>query len=439
MKEVDLGALKIIENLRSAGYIGFLAGGCVRDGLLGLKPKDWDIATNASPEQVASIFKQTLLVGEKFGSCVVVLSEDSYDVTTFRNDGPYLDNRHPAYIEISSPKQDALRRDFTINGLFYDPIKLELIDYVGGLRDLEERKLRCIGTPENRFNEDPLRLLRAVRFAAKFKLVWDPATFGAVKICSQEIESVSPERLENELSSILGLHQNCEALKVLMKTGLMDILLPEVAELRGVTQPLEFHPEGDVWNHTLKLMSFLKNSSIELRWAALLHDIGKKSTRTFSDRIRFVGHEKVGAKMAEKICDRFRMSNFRKNRIVSLIVNHMRLLNVREMRESTRRRLFRRDYFEELLELHRLDCLGGLGKLDIYDYCKNTLESLSQNKLKPPRVLSGRDLIELGIRPGPELGVILKKIEDAQLEDVICNKRQAFEWIRSNCPDIIND
>ncbi len=432
MKEIDAGALLVVQRLRAAGFKGLLAGGCVRDVLLGVRPHDWDIATNASPEQISSIFKRTLQVGRKFGSCVVVMAQGSYDVTTFRSDGPYRDQRHPDFINKSSPIQDALRRDFTINGLFYDPIKFQLIDYVEGRKDLNHRKLRCIGTPENRFNEDPLRLLRAVRFAAKFNLVWDPATLQAVKICAKKIAIVSAERLQDELTAILRLKHNSQALELLMETGLMKVLLPEVAELRGVDQPLKFHPEGDVWNHTLKVTNLLKKSSVELVWAALLHDIGKKSTRKVTDRIRFIGHEQVGAKMAEKICNRLHMSNARKHRVILLISKHMQLFNIRKMRESTRRRLFRQGYFEELLELHRADCLGGLGNLDIYNFCLSQLKSLGLNELKPPRVLSGRDLIELGLPPGPEIGTILSKIEDAQLEDKISNRKQALDWLRSN-------
>lgn len=439
MKEIDIGALQIIKRLGDAGYSALLAGGCVRDALFGLRPKDWDIATNASPEQVSSIFQRTLSVGEKFGSCIVVLSQGSYDVTTFRSDGPYRNKRHPAYVEAADPMQDALRRDFTINGLFYDPLKSELIDYVDGCKDVEQRKLRCIGIPENRFNEDPLRLLRAIRFASKFDLVWDPATFRAVKDCAQDIVCVSSERIEDELTSILSSAQNSQALKMLMQTDLMEILLPDVAELKGVDQPLEFHPEGDVWIHTLKVMSLLQAPSPELAWAALLHDIGKKSTRKCTDRIRFIGHDKVGAKMAEKICERLRMSNSRKNRIVNLVGKHMQLLNVREMRESTRRRLFRQDYFKELLELHRVDCLGGSGRLDTYNLCVSELDSISQLELRPTRILSGRDLIELGIRPGPDIGGILLKIEDAQLEGEISTRTQALSWVRSNYPGIINE
>ena len=439
MKEIDAGALLVVQRLRSAGFKGFFAGGCVRDVLLGLRPHDWDIATNASPEQISSIFKRTVLVGQKFGSCVVVLPHGSYDVTTFRRDGPYRDHRHPDFINKDSPAQDALRRDFTINGLFYDPIKFQLIDYVEGQKDLNHRKLRCIGNPENRFNEDPLRLLRAVRFAAKFNLVWDPATLRAVKICARKIVLVSAERLQDELTAILRLKENRQALKLLMETGLMEILLPEVVELRGIEQPSKFHPEGDVWNHTLKVMSLLKKPSVELVWAALLHDIGKKSTRKVTDRIRFIGHEQVGAKMAEKICNRLRMPNDRKHRVVLLIRKHMQLLNIREMRESTRRRLFRQGYFEELLELHRVDCLGGSGKLDVYNFCLDELESLCPNELRPPRVLSGRDLIELGIPPGPEVGTILSEIEDAQLEDKVSNKKQALDWLRSNYPGKIKE
>ena len=439
MKNIDIGALRVIKSLHGAGYSALLAGGCVRDALLGVKPKDWDIATDASPEQVSSIFQRTLSVGEKFGSCVVVLSQGSYDVTSFRSDGPYRDNRHPAYVEVASPRQDALRRDFTINGLFYDPIKTELIDFVDGCKDVDERTLRCIGIPENRFNEDPLRLLRAVRFASKFTLNWDSATLRAVKDCAQEIVCVSAERIEDELTSIFRLSQNSQALKVLMETGLMNVLLPEVAELRGVDQPLEFHPEGDVWNHTLKVMSLLQNPSPELAWAALLHDIGKKSARKPTDRIRFIGHDAVGAKMAVKICERLRMSNSRRNRIVNLVGKHMQLFNVREMRESTRRRLFRQSYFDELLELHRVDCLGGSGMLDIYDFCADQLESLSQQELRPARILSGSDLIELGIRPGPEIGSILLNIEDAQLGEKLFTRTQALEWVRSNYSDIINE
>ena len=430
--DLDLGALRVVETLRRAGFQALLAGGCVRDLAVGRAPKDWDVATDAEPEEVAALFEHTVAVGAQFGISVVVLDEGHYEVARFRRDGPYRNGRHPASIEPANARADAQRRDFTINGLFYDPESGALLDYVGGQRDLRAKVIRAIGDPAARFAEDDLRLLRAVRFAARLGFAIEPATWDALCARAGCIVGVSAERLRDELTLLLTEGGAGRGLCLLDQSGLLPAVLPEVAAMRGVPQEAEFHPEGDVWTHVQLLFEYLDEPSATLAWGALLHDIGKPPTMVKAERIRFHGHDAIGAKMAAAICGRLRMSNEARERISRLVADHMRIGHVRQMRPSTRLRLLREPHFPELLQLHRADCLASHGQLDLYEFCQEQLADLKKEQLRPPRLISGRDLIALGLQPGPRFREILTAVEDAQLEGRIDSRAEALRFVRRN-------
>ena len=428
--DIDAGALRVVEILRRAGFQALLAGGCVRDLALGRVPKDWDVATDAGPEEVAALFDNTVAVGAQFGISVVMLDEGDYEVARFRRDGPYRNGRRPASIEPADARADAQRRDFTINGLFYDPASGEILDYVGGQQDLDAKVIRAIGDPAARFVEDHLRLLRAVRFAARLGFTIEPATWDALCVDAQRIASVSAERIRDELTVLLTEGGAVCGLRLLDQSGLLQALLPEVAAMRGVPQDAEFHPEGDVWTHVQLLFEHLDEPSAELAWSALLHDIGKPSTMVRAERIRFHGHDAVGAKMAAAICGRLRMSNEARRIICTLVADHMRISHVRQMRPSTLVRLLREPHFPELLQLHRADCLASHGKLDLYEFCQEQLADLKKERLRPPRLISGRDLIALGLQPGPRFKEILTAVEDAQLEGQLDSYYAALRFVQ---------
>ena len=428
--DIDAGALRVVETLRRAGFQALLAGGCVRDLALGRVPKDWDVATDAGPEEVAALFEHTVPVGAQFGISLVVLDEGDYEVARFRRDGPYRDSRRPASIEPADARADAARRDFTINGLFYDPESGELLDYVGGQRDLDDKVLRAIGDPAARFAEDHLRLLRTVRFAARLGFTIEPATWDALCAQVESIASVSAERIRDELTLLLTEGGAKCGLRLLDQSGLLEAVLPEVAAMRGVPQDAEFHPEGDVWTHVQLLFDHLDEPSAELAWSALLHDIGKPSTMVRAERIRFHGHDAIGAKIAAAICGRLRMSNEARRVIGTLVADHMRISHVRQMRSSTLVRLLREPHFPELLELHRADCLASHGKLDLYEFCQEQLAALKKEHLRPPALLTGDDLIALGFAPGPLFREILAAVEDAQLEGRLDNYQSALRFVQ---------
>lgn len=429
---MDAGALKVVRALRGAGFQAFLAGGCVRDLVLGREPVDWDVATSAGPEEVEALFPRTVLVGAKFGIVVAVLAEGHYEVARFRRDGPYRDGRRPASVEFADPEADALRRDFTINGMFYDPLIGELVDYVGGRRDLEQGLVRAIGDPVERFGEDYLRLLRAVRFAARLGFAIEPETFAALCACATRITAISAERIRDELTRLLTEGGAVEGLQLLHDSGLLAEVLPEVAAMRGVDQPPEFHPEGDVWTHVKLLFEHLDAPGPDLAWGTLLHDIGKPPTFAISDRIRFNSHDAVGAQMAAEICHRLRMSNDASERICALVAQHMRIRYVKEMRPSKLKRLLRQPYFPELLELHRADCLASHGKLDLYQFCREKLAESDEETLRPAPLLTGRDLIAAGHVPGPRFKEIFGRLEDAQLEGHIANRSEALDFVQQH-------
>lgn len=435
MNEREAAARRICEVLRRAGYRALLAGGCVRDYLLRVEPKDYDIATDARVDAVKKLFPRTVLVGASFGVAMVVLPEGNFELTTFRKDGPYLDGRHPSHVDFVEEREDALRRDFTINALFLDPMNDEVLDYVGGVADLQTKTLRAVGEPHKRFEEDHLRLLRAVRFAARLGYTIDPQTFSAIRSLAHLALSPSPERIRDELTKMLTEGGAGTAFRLLEATGLLAAVLPEIHAMKGVEQPPEFHPEGDVFIHTLLMLDQLHAPSLTLAYAVLLHDVGKPLTQTFEDRIRFNFHDKVGARTAESICRRLRLSSAQIERIVWLVGQHMRLAYVPEMRESKRKRFAREDGFEELVELCRLDCLASGREAWEIAWIKNYLAGLAPEAVRPRPLLTGDDLIAMGYRPGALFREILTQVEDAQLEGTFTTPEEAHAFVREHWGD----
>lgn len=433
--KVPAGVMQIIQTLRQAGRKALLAGGCVRDHLLGHTPEDWDIATDAPPEEVVRLFERTAAVGAQFGVVKVLIGEEGYEVARFRKEGPYLDGRHPQSVAPADPREDALRRDFTVNGMFYDPVAGEVVDYVGGQDDLSAKLIRAIGDPEERFEEDHLRLLRAVRFSARLDFGIAPETMSAIKKLARRIEKTSAERIRDELTAMWTGPRADRAAQLLLDTGLLEAVLPEVAAMDGVAQPPEFHPEGDVWTHTKHMLAMLDMPAPTLAWGVLLHDVGKPGTYKVSDRIRFNGHAKEGVKIAENICKRLRMPNQHTTRIIDLVKHHMRFMQVREMRESRRKRFLREPFFPELLELHRIDCMACGARLRNYEFCKAELKKNSEAELHPPPLLNGHALIEMGFSPGPRFQEVLSALEDEQLEGRITTVEEARNFLIARMSD----
>ena len=415
-------AEKICRVLAEAGHEAFLVGGCVRDLVLGREPQDYDVSTDATPERVEALFPGSLTVGAKFGVVVVVEEGVQVEVATFRSDISYTDGRHPDRVVYSrTAAEDVRRRDFTINGLLLDPRSGQVLDFVGGRADLEAGLIRAIGDPEQRFAEDKLRMLRAVRFAARFGFAIELTTFAAIRRLAPEIRQVSAERVRDELTRLLREGSARRGFELLDASGLLSEVLPEVARMKGVEQPPEFHPEGDVWIHTRLLLQELPAGVSEtLAWGVLLHDVGKPPTFTPASgpgsRIRFDGHAEVGAVMTQAICKRLRFSNAQAEQTVSLVRNHLRFIDVPRMKASTLKRFVRLPAFDEHLELHRLDCLSSHGKLDTYEFVRRFLAETPSEEVRPPRLVGGEDLKSLGIKPGPVFGKILAAIEEAQLE-----------------------
>src|SRR5271169_6640889 len=445
-------ATLIVQTLRQRGFQAYLVGGCVRDLLLRREPKDYDVATDATPEQVMQIFPETYAVGAQFGVVLVPapdgdsetgvsaeISSKSHavEVATFRSDIGYSDGRHPDEVRFSrDPREDVARRDFTINGMLLDPLSGDVLDFVGGRKDLEAGIIRTIGAPEQRFGEDKLRMLRAVRFAARFEYTIEPATFAAMQNLAPQIEVVSRERVRDELTRMLTEGHARRAFLVLDASGLLKQVLPEISAMKGVEQPAEFHPEGDVFVHTLLLLDNLpKPCPLTLAWGALLHDVGKPPTfRVAPDRIRFDGHVEVGVKMAEEICRRLRFSNDEAEQILALVDNHMRFGQVERMKQSTLKKFLRLPAFEEHLELHRIDCLSSHGQLDAYEYSREQLRSIPPEAIRPTPLITGRDLIEAGYEPGPRFKEVLTAVEDAQLEGRLASREAAMEYVRREFP-----
>jgi poly(A) polymerase len=423
--------------LHAAGYQALLCGGCVRDLLLGREPADYDLATDATPEQVMALFPDSVAVGAQFGVVFVERDALKVEVATFRADAGYSDGRHPDRVEFTTrPEEDVRRRDFTINGLLLRPENGAVLDFVGGQADLKAGIIRAIGQADRRFREDKLRLMRAARFAARFGFAIEPETWAAIRHDAREVTDVSAERLRDELSKLLTEGAAQRGFALLDETSLLAAVLPEIAAMKGVEQPPQYHPEGDVWTHTLMMLEGLPaGCSATLAWGVLLHDVGKpatfRSAAETGDRIRFDGHVNVGIRLAEEICRRFRFSNEETKQILALVGNHMRFKDVEQMRPATLKRFLRLPRFEEHLELHRLDCLSSHGRLDAYAYLGRLLQETPPEQIRPRRLLTGDDLSAMGYRPGPLFSEILRSLEDAQLDGEIETEEQAREYVRS--------
>jgi poly(A) polymerase len=423
-------AAKIVSSLRHAGFQSYIAGGSVRDMLLGREPVDYDVATAATPDQIRHVFPHTIEVGAAFGVMRVVTDDGTYEVAAFRTEGPYLDGRHPSSVRFASAREDALRRDFTVNGLFYDPETSEILDFVGGRSDLAARRLRTIGDPALRFAEDRLRMLRAVRLAAELGFDIAPETMDALRRLHGGLAEVSPERIRDELVRIVTGRGAARALALLHDTGMLRVVLPEVAAEIGVPQPKAFHPEGDVFEHTRLALGELRSPSAALAMATLLHDIGKPATfEQAPDRIRFNRHDDVGATMARAVMERLRFSRRDVDRVTALVGTHMIFKDLLQMREAKRRRLLADEMFPDLLELHRADCAASHGDLSTYAWASDLLAKQSEEP-PPERLITGDDVLDLGLAPGPRVGAILRAVDDARLEGQIRTRDEALALAR---------
>ncbi|MGO9324924.1 MAG: CCA tRNA nucleotidyltransferase [Terracidiphilus sp.] len=450
-------ALRILETLRARGYEAYFAGGCVRDLLLGREPADYDVATSATPDVVLDLFPRTFAVGAHFG--VVLVAPESEDagfvteVATFRSDLSYSDGRHPDGVHYTkTAEEDVRRRDFTINGLLLDPLRgggvldeiagdpkhlrSAVLDYVGGLADLDAGVVRAIGRAEQRFEEDHLRMLRGVRFAARFEFELESETKRAIRSLAPKIHAVSRERVRDELTKMLTEGHARRAFELLDETGLLKEVLPEIARMKGVEQPPQFHPEGDVWVHTLMLLEQLEPGCSEtLAWGALLHDVGKPPTfKRAPDRIRFDGHVEMGVAMGAEICRRFRFSNEETRQVLALIENHMRFMDAQRMKESTLKRFFRLERFEEHLALHRMDCLAASGNLENWEFARERFSSMPEAVVRPKPFITGRELIAAGYPPGMRFREMLRAAEDAQLEGTVATAEEALMLVRERFP-----
>jgi len=425
-------ANEIIARLRRHGRRAYLAGGCVRDLLLGREPQDYDVATDARPDYVVSLFPGARLVGAHFGVVIVRSDSAEVEVATFRSDHSYRDGRRPEAVDFETdPRQDVLRRDFTINGLLLDPETNHVLDFVGGREDLKAGLVRAIGDPEVRFGEDHLRMLRAIRFAARFGFEIEPETFAAIRRLHPKIAVISAERTRDELVRILTEGGARRGFELLDASGLLAVLLPEISAMKGVAQPPEFHPEGDVWIHTMMMLEGLRRPTETLALGVLLHDVGKPPTFRIADRIRFDEHPEVGARMAVDILTRLRFPGGTIRQVEALVANHLRFKDVHRMRESTLKRFIRKDRFEEHLELHRLDCAMSHRMLDNYEFTKRRFEEAPVEVLKPKPLVTGDDLIAAGYVPGPSFGVMLRAVEDAQLEGTLETKEGGLTLVRA--------
>jgi len=425
--------LDLLRRLQEAGHEAYLVGGCVRDELRGMAPQDYDMATSARPEEVEALFPQTHAVGKSFGVILVVEHRHTFEVATFRAESDYTDGRRPNTVTFSDAQTDASRRDFTVNGLFMDPLSDTVHDWVGGQEDLEKRRLRTIGHPTERFNEDHLRLLRAVRLAAQLDFEIDPATFAAVRDMADHITRVSAERIRDELLKLFRPPYAARGLDLLHESGLLAQVLPELLPTVTCEQSPDYHPEGTVYDHIRLMLSKLPaEASVELPWTALLHDIAKPVTQSECEegRIHFYGHEKIGADMAQQILQRLRFPNVEIEAIVQTVRYHMQFKDAPKMRKATLRRMLMRPTFELELEQHRLDCLGSHGLMDIYDFIREQQTVLQEKPLLLEPLISGRDLIELGIEPGPALGQLLDAVRDQQLAETFSTREEALAWAK---------
>ena len=439
-------ALRVVSTLQDAGHEALFAGGCVRDEIMGRTPKDYDVATSAHPDVVESLFPKSIAIGKAFGVIAVIDGKETVEVATFRKESGSLDGRHPEAVHFCAAKEDALRRDFTINGLFYDPIKDEVLDYVNGRRDIEQQRIAAIGIPDDRFQEDHLRMLRAIRFSQTLDFSIDPDTQAALRSMSHLIKRISAERIEVELSrTLIESTRPGDALRHLWQCGLLEHIIPEIIPMIGQEQPPQFHPEGDVFEHTVSMLNLMKQdpdpapayTPRELAYAVLLHDVGKPPTARIGPgtdgcpRIRFDGHAVIGAEMAELILARLKLPNRERNHIVDAIRGHMRFVDVKKMRTSKVRRMIGADTFGLELELHRLDCLGSHEMLDNYEFLQGCIDAIANEPVLPKPWINGHDLIGMGLSEGRQLGQILKEAYDAQLEERFPSRKALLEWIQS--------
>jgi len=433
MSAMEQTAREIVRKLRGSGHVAYYAGGCVRDLLRGEVPKDIDVATDARPEVVQKIFARTYAVGAHFGVIVVLENDFQFEVATFRSDGVYLDGRRPVEVHFASAEEDAARRDFTINGMFFDPEKDEVIDFVAGKADLERKLIRAIGDPVQRFAEDRLRMLRAVRFATVLGYEIDSATWNAVVADAASIKQISAERIRDELAKIFLSPNRARGWDLLDASGLMRVILPELEEMKGCEQPPQFHPEGDVFKHTRIMLEMLPGEvSLPLVLSVLFHDIGKPPTATVDEegRIRFNGHDRVGAEMTEALMERLRFSRAEIDATVEAVRQHMVFKDVPNMRVAKLKRFMARPTFEDELELHRVDCASSHGMLDNYEFLTTKKAEFANEPIIPPPLIRGDDLIAMGMKPGPQFGEILEAVETRQLEGMLKDREEALAWVK---------
>ena len=426
-------AREVAARLRERGHIAYFAGGCVRDIIRGETPKDFDIVTDARPEAVQKIFPRTYAVGAHFGVIIVLENGFQFEVATFRSDDAYIDGRHPSAVCFSSPEEDAKRRDFTINGMFYDPVAEEVIDFVGGRSDVAAKLVRAIGDPAQRFAEDRLRMLRAVRFATALDYKIDSQTWDALLASAPSINQISAERIRDELVRIFISPNRVRGWDLLDSSGLMRAILPELEAMKGVLQPEQFHPEGDVFQHTRLMLQFLQETvSVPLVFAVLLHDVAKPVTATVdkTGRIRFNEHDRIGAAMTEAIMRRLRFSGAEIEATVEMVRQHMVFKDVPKMRVAKLKRFMARPTFDDELELHRVDCESSHRMLDNYEFLLRKREEFANEPIIPPPLLRGDDLIALGLKPGPKFGEILEAVETRQLEGTLRTREEALEWVK---------
>lgn len=439
MTSLREAAVSVVARLRSAGHAAYLVGGCVRDRLLGRPEKDYDVATSARPEVVAGLFAETFFVGARFGVSLVRFEGHSIEVVTFRRDGEYRNHRHPEDVDFGTIEDDAARRDFTINALYEDPISGDIVDFHGGLADLRAGVVRAVGRPEQRFHEDALRLLRAIRFAARLGFRIEEETWSAIKDLAHSIEFISPERHRAELNLMLLDPSAASALRMMDECGLLQWLLPEIRAMHGVEQGSLWHPEGDVFVHTMLVLQHVEPRTIETVWGALLHDVGKPPTfekDLETGRISFIGHHRVGAEMAREILGRLRFSNEEIKHISATVERHMTFMETPRMKPSTLRRFLSAPTIQTDLAVHRADCLGSRGMLDYWHLCRAELEkqASASQEVVPPPLLNGRDILALGVEPGPIIRRILEQIQDAQMDGRITTREEALDFAKGLLP-----
>lgn len=426
--DVNTAAEQVVAALRDRGFLAYFAGGCVRDIVMGVAPKDYDIATNATPDQVQATFPRTMAVGKAFGVIIVIKGKYRFEVATFRSDGTYSDSRRPDSVTFGSIEEDAQRRDITINGLFYCPVEQRVLDFVGGQRDIAAGVIRAIGDPFERFAEDALRMLRVIRFAARFGFQVDDATLAAIKAYAANITKVSAERIGDETTKILTSAHPAQGLALLETSGLLALLYPEIARLRSIEQPKKYHPEGDVLTHVANMLALTSNPAPELAWSIVFHDAGKAETQSLdpTGAIHFYGHPAKGREIARRILQAYRCSNALCEIVCGVVERHQDFLQVRQMRLATLKRFLSLPYFNVLLELHRLDALSNGRSLEYHEYCLRKLSEIPGERRNPPPLITGADLIAKGVDPGPEMGRMLQHIRELQLDEILSSKEAAL-------------